>query len=324
MKILVTGFNALSIGTARSPLNIATSARILPTVLKELGHDVTHKAIIPGEDVSMYDKVFVFVFGPNSLSARYWYGAAYTIIKRPDAIVSIDDWQTKDSVSGFGTFSRGHWRIWKKVSQAGNPVGKVYWDEAQPYKKEIEDLVDTFAFEKWPHTLLVPAYDGGNYNELGIKANKIFENAFEWRFEFPEVLNDEGDFLGFDIVIGNPPYGSNIDELIKYFELQYPETVKGYKDIYKIFFNLGVELLKNEHGILSFITPNTLLLQPRYGDLRRYLLKFSLIEIVNLGEGVFEDATVPTVIIILNKNVNSNQLSFNIQSVGGGGRRQLG
>ena len=144
----------------------------------------------------------------------------------------------------------------------------------------------------------------------GIKANKIFENAFEWRFEFPEVLNDEGDFLGFDIVIGNPPYGSNIDELIKYFELQYPETVKGYKDIYKIFFNLGVELLKNEHGILSFITPNTLLLQPRYGDLRRYLLKFSLIEIVNLGEGVFEDATVPTVIIILNKNVNSNQLSF--------------
>ncbi len=39
-----------------------------------------------------------------------------------------------------------------------------------------------------------------------IKANKIFENAFEWRFEFPEVLNDKGDFVGFDVVIGNPPY----------------------------------------------------------------------------------------------------------------------
>jgi hypothetical protein len=39
-----------------------------------------------------------------------------------------------------------------------------------------------------------------------IKANKIFENAFEWRFEFPEVLNDDGDFVGFDVVIGNPPY----------------------------------------------------------------------------------------------------------------------
>ena len=173
MKILVTGFNALAIGTARSPLNIATSARILPKVLQELGHDVTQKQIIPGEDVSMYDKVFVFVFGPNSLSARYWYGAAYTIIKRPDSIISIDDWQTKDSVSGFRTFSNGHWRIWKKVSQAGNPVGKVNWEEAQPYKKEIEDLVDYFAHKEWPHKLLVPSYDGGNYEELGMKAKEI-------------------------------------------------------------------------------------------------------------------------------------------------------
>ena len=198
MKILVTGFNALAIGTAKSPLNIATSARILPNVLKELGHDVTQKAIIPGEDVSMYDKVFVFVFGPNSLSARYWYGAAYTIIKRPDAIISIDDWQTKDSVSGFGTFSRGHWRIWKKFSQAGNPVGKMYWDEAQAYKKEIEDLVDTFAFEKWPHKLLVPAYDGGNFEELGMRANEIvnwdptpYTNSFKDNVANPNLFQEE-------------------------------------------------------------------------------------------------------------------------------------
>jgi hypothetical protein len=70
-------------------------------------------------------KVFVFVFGPNSLISKILVRCClYTIIKRPDAIISIDDWQTKDSVCGFGTFSRGHWRIWKKVSQAGNPVGK--------------------------------------------------------------------------------------------------------------------------------------------------------------------------------------------------------
>ncbi len=43
-----------------------------------------------------------------------------------------------------------------------------------------------------------------------IEANKIYENAFEWRFEFPEVLNDDGDFIGFDVVIGNPPYGVSI------------------------------------------------------------------------------------------------------------------
>ena len=50
---------------------------------------------------------------------------------------------------------------------------KLYWDEAQPYKKEIEDLVDTFAFDEWPHKLLIPAYDGGNYEALGLKAKEI-------------------------------------------------------------------------------------------------------------------------------------------------------
>ena len=39
-----------------------------------------------------------------------------------------------------------------------------------------------------------------------IKNNKIYENAFEWRFEFPEVLDENGNFIGFDVVIGNPPY----------------------------------------------------------------------------------------------------------------------
>jgi thymidylate synthase len=51
-----------------------------------------------------------------------------------------------------------------------------------------------------------------------IKSNKIYENAFEWRFEFPEVLNNEGDFVGFDVVLGNPPYiyaRDNFNESIK-------------------------------------------------------------------------------------------------------------
>jgi hypothetical protein len=39
-----------------------------------------------------------------------------------------------------------------------------------------------------------------------IKNNKIYENAFEWRFEFPETLNNDGEFIGFDLMIGNPPY----------------------------------------------------------------------------------------------------------------------
>jgi methylase of polypeptide subunit release factors len=44
-----------------------------------------------------------------------------------------------------------------------------------------------------------------------IKANAIYKNAFEWRFEFPEVLSDAGEFVGFDVVVGNPPYINAMD-----------------------------------------------------------------------------------------------------------------
>src|SRR5690606_3056531 len=61
-----------------------------------------------------------------------------------------------------------------------------------------------------------------------IKANQIYENAFEWRFEFPEVLNDDGDFVGFDVVIGNPPY-IRIQEL----QANYPEFVDHINKVFE-------------------------------------------------------------------------------------------
>ena len=76
-----------------------------------------------------------------------------------------------------------------------------------------------------------------------IKANKIFENSFEWRFEFPEVLNDNVDFIGFDIVIGNPPYMLVFEEKMKQFlEHSYPEF-KRNNDLYVAFFKLGFSIL---------------------------------------------------------------------------------
>ena len=70
-----------------------------------------------------------------------------------------------------------------------------------------------------------------------IKSNKIYENAFEWRFEFPEVLNDEGDFVGFDVVIGNPPYvyrNADFDGYKNYFKTNFFAT-SGNFDLYKFF-----------------------------------------------------------------------------------------
>jgi tRNA1(Val) A37 N6-methylase TrmN6 len=137
-----------------------------------------------------------------------------------------------------------------------------------------------------------------------IKANKIFENAFEWRFEFPEVLNDEGDFVGFDVVIGNPPYVDlkELDNnLVKFIFANYP-TSSNRVNLYSTFVEKAFSLLKSE-GYFSFIIPNSILMGSSYQNLRS-LIKKEIYGIVKLPEKVFEDAAVETVIIEFKKKGN--------------------
>jgi tRNA1(Val) A37 N6-methylase TrmN6 len=85
-----------------------------------------------------------------------------------------------------------------------------------------------------------------------IKANKIYENAFEWRFEFPEVLNDDGDFIGFDVVIGNPPY-VGITEISQQYKIYYEtifKTAKGRFDLYTLFIERAMQI-KRPTGVFK-------------------------------------------------------------------------
>ncbi len=86
-------------------------------------------------------------------------------------------------------------------------------------------------------------------------SGREYHNAFEWRFEFPEVLNDEGDFLGFDCIIGNPPYirQEHIKDLKPLLEKQYHNFYNSTADLYTYFFALAYHLLK-EKGFNAFIT----------------------------------------------------------------------
>ena len=138
------------------------------------------------------------------------------------------------------------------------------------------------------------------------KSGKIYQNAFEWRFEFPEVLNDEGDFIGFDVMIGNPPYFSlsKIKEKNQtaYFENNYQTYTKG-SDIYCLFYERGSCLLRKE-GFLTYITSNSWL-RTIYGDaLKKYLIENlqpqSLLNIEDIQ--IFEEATVESNIIVLKKD----------------------
>jgi len=130
------------------------------------------------------------------------------------------------------------------------------------------------------------------------KIKKQYENAFEWRFEFPEVLNDEGDFTGFDVVIGNPPYIRQevIKEQKSYLKNGY-QNYTGASDLYVFFVERAFSILKKE-GQFNFIMPNKWM-QAEYGKpLRKYLLTKQIHQIVDFGDlKVFDEATTYPCII---------------------------
>ncbi|MFP6039473.1 class I SAM-dependent DNA methyltransferase [Helicobacter pylori] len=130
--------------------------------------------------------------------------------------------------------------------------------------------------------------------------NERYANALEWRFEFPEVLDDEGDFLGFDCIIGNPPYirQEQIKDLKPLLQKQYQDFYNSTADIYTYFFALAYHLLK-EKGFNAFITSNKYA-RAKYGaKLREWLLKkTTLVSYMELNAlKVFESAAVDTSIM---------------------------
>ena len=131
------------------------------------------------------------------------------------------------------------------------------------------------------------------------------DQFFLWHIYFKEVF-DNG---GFDIVIGNTPYGADIDKLVDVYGKLYPDTSHGYKDIYKYFFDCFINKAKY-NGILCYITPNTYLRQPRYGDLRRVLLNYNLKQILDLGENIFEEAVVTVAVTLLRCQNKKGNVSF--------------
>ena len=154
-----------------------------------------------------------------------------------------------------------------------------------------------------------------------IKNNKIYENAFEWRFEFPEVLNDEGDFVGFDTVIGNPPYirQEELKEFKPHFENKF-KTYAGTADLFVYFVELGMNNL-TKNGDFTFIIPNKWM-RAGYGKaLRNFIKEYRIQSILDFGDlPVFEEATTYPNILSLSKNdsedifnaVNLDTLDFSV------------
>jgi len=125
-----------------------------------------------------------------------------------------------------------------------------------------------------------------------LEAGTFYRQAFEWRFEFPEVLDGDGRFTGFDVVIGNPPYvrQESLKALKDYLKDNF-EVYYGTADLYQYFIEQGMRLLK-DRGLFHYIVSNKWM-RANYGKpLRRWLQQFQIKSIVDFGDlPVFEEAT---------------------------------
>jgi len=156
-------------------------------------------------------------------------------------------------------------------------------------------------------------------NEIeSLKANTIYKNAFEWRFEFPEVLDDDGKFEGFDSIIANPPY-VKVQELDHKLIDWYKENKKvAHKriDISILFFELSQSLLKND-GVGSFISSNQFLVTEYGRKLREFLLNdFALVSMIDYGDlPIFEDALTYVSIFNLSKRKPSDFDYYKVDNI---------
>ena len=129
------------------------------------------------------------------------------------------------------------------------------------------------------------------------------EKAFNWQEQFPKVF-EKG---GFDIVIGNPPYVQAAENDKEYYKQNYP-AVEGHIDLFELFIQKGIDLLKNK-GFFAFINPNTVLSNLYSQKLRRKMVyEYGLCEVLNFGMDVFQDPTVHTCIIIMNKGIQYSEI----------------
>ncbi len=145
---------------------------------------------------------------------------------------------------------------------------------------------------------------------------KIYQKAFEWRFEFPEVLDNEGNFVGFDVIIGNPPYIFARNSNEKGFTLSSKaylynnyELAEYQVNLYPLFIEKGCLLLK-ENGCFAYITPNNWLTINTNKNLRYFILNKSNIKVINCLGQIFDNAAVDTSLIIFDNYKSESKISL--------------
>jgi len=151
-----------------------------------------------------------------------------------------------------------------------------------------------------------------------IKTNALYKNAFEWRFEFPEVLNNKGEFEGFDLIIGNPPYIKEDTNRDAFNGLRNLECYQGKMDIWYLFGDLGLKILK-PNNYLCYIATNNWVTNAGASNFRSIVIQNS--QIINLTDFgaymIFENASIQTMIMLFKNTKTIDDYTFDYRRLEG-------
>ncbi|MBP5406486.1 Eco57I restriction-modification methylase domain-containing protein [bacterium] len=198
--------------------------------------------------------------------------------------------------TGGSILSEGNPDTRKLIRQYREAVAAYKNENNKENKRKVDNLIQSI--KRQIHGIVQLVFFDEELNKK-ILDDDIYADSLEWMIEFPEVLADTGKFLGFDAVIGNPPYisANNIknSSLKDFFKLRY-KTARKMFDLYSLFTELSSWLLK-PNGSFSFIFSNSWLGIQSFLPFRKFLAEdVSVTHLVKLPDKVFDNATVKTII----------------------------
>ncbi|ECO9904589.1 class I SAM-dependent DNA methyltransferase [Campylobacter coli] len=192
----------------------------------------------------------------------------------------------------------------KQLTNGANEYSKKYGDfladehHDEKFKSFFSKNMFEFSFDEKEATKefanLKKEYD----NIFNLESN----HPFEWRFEFPEILDDDGNFKGFDLIIGNPPYIKEAENKELFANTKKLRTYQGKMDIWYHFVGRGFDMLKN-NGYLAFIATNNWITNSGAKKLRNIVLEESqILSLVDFSSFmVFDSASIQTMIMSFQK-----------------------
>jgi hypothetical protein len=183
--------------------------------------------------------------------------------------------------------------IRKEVAQIKEELSLILLRDDKDYallqKREAELAGQPFLFsasdrEAWEERTRFLSHEVDRLKKQLAETAEKFRRGFEWRYEFPEVLDALGNYIGFDVVVGNPPYirQERLSHLKPYLSEHY-EVYAGTADIYAYFYEKSAQIA-TPGGYVSLITANKFM-RANYGKpLRTFLRKRALRRIVDFCE----------------------------------------